>query len=102
MLLLTVFRTDNATKALEDSTHILSPSLWLAVYDPSLSIEEALEAGYTRLLLVNANGVAAINLGLRRRPGYDGPVYDYDLSVSSVPATDLPCNLGDPNGPARA
>jgi hypothetical protein len=78
-----------------DSSWILSPSLWLAIYDPTLTLQGALDNGYTRMILVNANGMTAINLGLNYRQVFGTtPAYDYDLSISTIPATDIVCNLG--------
>ena len=47
---------------MKDSSRILSPSLWLAIYDPTLTLPEALERNYARPILVNANGMVAVNL----------------------------------------
>ena len=55
---------DNASKAKDDSSRVLSPSLWIAVYDQALTFEEAFRYGYTRMTLIDANGVVAINLGI--------------------------------------
>ena len=58
-----------------------SPSLWLAVYDPKLNLTDAVKMGYTRMVLISANGDNAINLGLtyRQAPTYP-PAYDYGMS----------------------
>lgn len=71
----------------------MQPSLLMAVYDPVLSMQEAFEAGFTRMQVVNANGIVAINIGLQIRdiPGYPMS-YDYELSISSLPATTIVCN----------
>lgn len=43
--------------------------------------------------LVNANGIVAINIDLRRREGHNGVnAYDYVLSLSSSPNQDLVCD----------
>ena len=59
----------------------------MAIYDPSLNLTDALRTGYTRMVLINANGDNSINLGLRyrRTVGYS-PAYDYsECSPRSVP-----------------
>ncbi|KAK4148706.1 hypothetical protein C8A00DRAFT_47516 [Chaetomidium leptoderma] len=84
----------DTAKALADSSRVLLPSLWIAVYDPTLTLQEALENGYTRMNLINANGVAAINLGLNYREALGkAPTYDYQLSISAIPSTDLQCDV---------
>ncbi|KAM7222720.1 hypothetical protein V8F06_001907 [Rhypophila decipiens] len=98
-MIVQTFFTYNTAKALADSSHILSPGLFIAVYDPTLTLQQALENGFTRLNLVNANGVAAINLGLSYRDyQYIGkpPAYDYTLSISGIPGTDLRCDVSSP------
>ncbi|XXG96343.1 hypothetical protein Hte_002625 [Hypoxylon texense] len=88
-------------KAIDDSSRLLSPSLWIAVYDPTLTLTEALENDYTRLTLVNANGMVAINLGLNyRQMRGKPPAYDYDLSFSTVPSMDRLCDRGSDTDPA--
>lgn len=75
---------DNASQSLADSKATQSPSLWLAIYDPQLDLTDALKMGYTRMILIAANGDNAINLGLRyRQAPNQPPAYDYGLS--SVP-----------------
>lgn len=85
--------TDNATKAREDAGRALAPSLWVAAFDPSLTIDEALELDLTRMQLVSANGMSSINLSLHLRE-VDGrsPAYDYELSISSTPSIDFNCD----------
>ena len=53
----------------------------MAVYDPSLSLTDALQRGYSRMVLISANGDSSINLGLqyRQETGYN-PAYDYSMS----------------------
>lgn len=79
---------DNSAQAKQDSSRILIPSLWIAVYDPHLTLEYALKKGYTRMMLINANGIVQINLGLHWRQDIGVPAaYDYDLEVVTIPAT---------------
>jgi hypothetical protein len=74
---------------------LLSPSLWIAIYDPTLNFTDALANGYTRMVLINANGMTAINLGLNRRQAPNtSPAYDYQLSVSTIPAASVDCAAG--------
>ena len=77
---------DNATESVKTSSQMQSPSLYMAIYDPGLSVLDALRMGYTRLVLINANANNAINLGLRIRQAVDlKPAYDYGafLMISS-------------------
>lgn len=91
----------DTTQEFIDSSWLLSPSLWIAIYDPTLNLQEALENGYTRMILVNANGMTAINLGLNYRQVFNAsPAYDYDLSISTIPAMTLVCDLGSTTQPA--
>ncbi|KAK4174862.1 hypothetical protein QBC36DRAFT_356192 [Triangularia setosa] len=93
------FFTYDTSKARADTSRVLSPSLWIAVYDPTLTVREALENGYTRMVLINANGMAAINLGLNYREALGhAPAYDYQLSISTIPSIDLQCDTSDPRG----
>jgi hypothetical protein len=80
--------------------------LWIAVWDPTLTLPEALEKGYTRLTLINANGMAYISLGLHYRQALNAaPAYDYDLRISTTPAQNLVCDVsglnGEPDGPCH-
>lgn len=72
---------DNATFSLKTSSQEQAPSLYMAVYDPSLTMEDALQKGYSRMVLISANGDSSINLGLqyRQEMGYT-PAYDYSVS----------------------
>ena len=63
--------TDNVSEALEALSITPSPDLWIAVYDPVLSLQEALEGGYSQPNLVNANGISSINLNLDLRQSLD-------------------------------
>lgn len=46
------------------------------------------------MVLVNANGVTAINLGLHRRQAPNtSPAYDYQLFISTIPAADVNCDF---------
>ncbi|EPE35324.1 hypothetical protein GLAREA_11023 [Glarea lozoyensis ATCC 20868] len=93
LLLLQTFFDYNATKALLDSSTV-NPTLHLAIYDPTLGLQRAFETGYTRMNLINANGIVAVNIGLRLRQGLDGvSAYDFTLGLSSSPARDLVCDV---------
>ncbi|RKU49366.1 hypothetical protein DL546_001492 [Coniochaeta pulveracea] len=86
-MLAEVWFTYNSTKALADAGRVLSPSLWVAMFDPTLDITEALERGYTRMQLVDANALVAINLGLQlRESAGQTPAFDYELSISTIPS----------------
>jgi len=96
----------NASQAWLDSSWHLNPSLWLSIWDPTLTLQEALEKGYTRLVLINANGMSSIILGLRSRQAIgQAPAYDYQLSISTTPAQDLVCDVSgtirSPSGPCH-
>lgn len=70
--------TDNASQSLADSNATQSPSLWLAAFDPKLGLRKALETGYTRMILISANGDTAVNVGLiYRQANGAAPAYDY-------------------------
>ncbi|KIM95647.1 hypothetical protein OIDMADRAFT_133314 [Oidiodendron maius Zn] len=95
LMILQAFYWFNSTQEFVDSSWKLSPSLWVAIYDPTLTLQEALENGYTRMVLINANGMTAINLGLNYRQAFgSAPAYDYELSISTIPATSIVCDLG--------
>lgn len=65
----------------------------IAIYDPTLGMQTAFELGYTRMNLLNANGIVAVNIGLILRDMGNGiSAYDYSLSLASSPATDLVCD----------
>ena len=54
----------------------------MAIYDPSLSFMEALERGYSRMILISANGDSSINLGLQYRQAMGHtPAYDYSMNL---------------------
>jgi hypothetical protein len=78
---------DDTAQASADSGRVLQLSLYLAVFDPTLTVQQALENGYTRMQLVNANGIVAVTLGLtmRQASAETAPAYDYGLAVSSIP-----------------
>ncbi|KAM0800056.1 hypothetical protein BDR22DRAFT_259890 [Usnea florida] len=93
IMTLQVFFNYNATFSLKTSSQEQAPSLYMAVYDPNLSLTDALQRGYSRLVLIGANGDSSINLGLqyRQEMGYN-PAYDYTLGISTVPNLNLVCN----------
>lgn len=71
------------------------------MYDPTLSLRQALENDYTRPILVNANGMVAVNLGLNYRQARGkAPAYDYDVSLSTIPAVDMLCDVGSDTTPS--
>jgi hypothetical protein len=85
-------KIDNATKALDESS-TTNPTLWVAVYDPTLGMQNAFELGYTRMNLVSANSIVGVNIGLQVRDEANGiSAYDYSLSLDSSPATDFVCD----------
>ncbi|KAK3984759.1 hypothetical protein QBC44DRAFT_9091 [Cladorrhinum sp. PSN332] len=97
LMIAQAFFTYDRQKALDDSSHILSPSFWIAIYDPTLAIEEALQTGYAQMRLINANGLTNINIGLNRREALGhSPAYDYHLSFSTIPATTTQCDVSSP------
>lgn len=78
---------DSASPSLESSSQKQSPSLHMAIYDPSLGLIDALESGYSRMVLIDANGDSSDNLGLqyRQETGYP-PAYDYSMTPNSTHA----------------
>ncbi|KAK0639562.1 hypothetical protein B0T16DRAFT_518489 [Cercophora newfieldiana] len=87
------FFSYDSKKANQDSSRTLSPSLYIAVHDPTLTVEEALANGYTRMVLINANGMVAINLGLESREALGhAPANDYQLTISTVPSMTMECD----------
>lgn len=74
---------DNLTQSVITSSQKQSPTLYLAVYDPSLNVSEALRADYTRMTLINANSITSINLRLVYRQGQDYR-YAYDYSEHTI------------------
>jgi hypothetical protein len=69
----------------------------IAVYDPRLSIQQALNQNYTRLILVDASAETQISVALRLIKTFLNPTgfYDYDLSITSTTALSLPCDTGN-------
>ena len=62
----------------------------MAIYDPSLDVTEALNIGFTRMTLFNANSISSINLNLAYRQKPSGEfAYDYDYSILPPPLSDL-------------
>lgn len=94
IMTLQVFFNYNATFSLKTSSQEQTPSLYMAVHDPSLGMVEALQRGYSRMVLISANGDSSINLGLqyRREMSSTAPAYDYALGISTVPNLNLVCN----------
>ena len=89
---------DNTSQSLHDSNATQSPSLWFAVYDPNLTLEDALKMGYTRMNLISANGDNAINLGLTYRQAVNyPPAYDYGVAFSICIIFLFPCPSSSPH-----
>ena len=87
--------TDNSSKANEDSGYTPSPSFSLTICDPRLNLTYALNKSYNRVIDMNADGMTSINMALKYRKFLGGDeVYDYDLSMSSIPAQSLVCDTG--------
>ena len=85
---------DNAQRAkLQNGGVTPGPGLSVAVHDPSLDLETALSRNVTRIMDIAALGVSSLNLGLRYRTFLNqSAVYDYDMSISTNQALDLPCD----------
>ena len=64
----------------------------MAVYDPALGLVPSLNLVFTRMSLVSANGIVAVNIGLRLRTVDTITAYDYSLSLSNSPALELTCD----------
>jgi hypothetical protein len=89
---LTTLYPDNSAKAESDSSQKQSPGLYIAIHDPALTFQQALEQNFTRMTLIAANGQSAINLGLRYRQAVDfSEAYDYEMMISTVPAQSVAC-----------
>ncbi|KFA78775.1 hypothetical protein S40288_11434 [Stachybotrys chartarum IBT 40288] len=94
-LMAQAFFSYNARRSQQDRGALLQPSLYLAIWDRKYNLPHALEVGITRLQLINANALTAINLNPQwRQTEVDGEFsYDYGLSdISSVPGLGLQCD----------
>ncbi|KAL8759707.1 MAG: hypothetical protein Q9199_000579 [Rusavskia elegans] len=61
------------------------PVLWLMVYVPDLSFEEAYTKGYGEVNLFNANEVTTINIGLNYfKPANGTAYYNYGVRISTA------------------
>lgn len=84
----------NGTEAREALWVMPNPDLWLAVFDSSHSLADALASGYAPLNLINANGVTSINLHLNtlqsKRPR---PMYFYRPIISTSPNVEIVCDV---------
>ena len=80
---------DNLSQARLDLLAHQSPSLFLAVYAPTLTLIEALQQGYSRLTMIDGNSQHEVNLGLMYGQGlYSIPAYDYG-KFKKLPYYDL-------------
>ena len=95
LLWLEAFFDYDADKADSKEGFMPSPGLSLAIFDPALSLSDALESNYTRMIDINALGSTSINLDLFYRINLDATAaYDYKLTISSTPSLNLVCNTG--------
>jgi hypothetical protein len=96
LLLLQTYFDYDLSAAEQTNLYQPSPGLSIALYDPRLNFTDALSAGYTRLVDINALGSTSINMNLRYRKTYEGlQAYDYQLELSSAPALNLVCNTAN-------
>ncbi|KAK8092468.1 uncharacterized protein PG998_014953 [Apiospora kogelbergensis] len=103
-ILAQAFFNFDSGKSYNDSFAHHSPSLWLAVWDRDLSLQESLEYGYTQLQLIDAAATSSINLNLNRKELPDKkPAYDHQtFTVTTVRQTDLTCDPSNENyGPCH-
>ncbi|KAK2051312.1 hypothetical protein LY76DRAFT_528814 [Colletotrichum caudatum] len=97
-LMVQAFFSYDTEKALKDRGSLLEPSLRLAIWDPHLTLAEALERGLTRLVLINANALTSLNLYVESRQTSPGSslALDYARSdISSIPSRSLLCDTGN-------
>jgi hypothetical protein len=103
LLLLQAFFDYNLDEAEAENDFQPSPLLSIAVFDSRLNLTYALEHNYTHMLDIPALGSTSIDLGLRYRKYLDGSAaYDYQYTLSSAPAFDLPCNTSPGGNNSRA
>lgn len=62
-----------------------SPNLWLAIFDPTSGLEQALDSGYSPLNPMNANGMSSINLNLNLRQSLNGTQLYYYSVLMTIP-----------------
>jgi hypothetical protein len=56
-------------------------------------MQRAFEEGYTRMKLINANGIVAVNIGFNMRQAPDqAPANDYTIDISPTQDSDLTCD----------
>lgn len=68
----------DSSRSAFDSSQTKGPSLWMAVFDETLSLQQALEGGHSSLTLTAANADNFIILApVLRRPLSGNSVYEY-------------------------
>ena len=67
---------DNKSESFNNESVTLAPGIWMAIYDPTLDIAEALSSGEVYTAQIDANSHTVVNIGLvyykyiSRRPVY--------------------------------
>ena len=89
-----VLVTDNSSKDVSDNSGTRSaPNLWLLVYDPTISAQEAYESGTAGLTLINANGFTIVTLTPSYMKTRDiAPHYEFNAQVSTTPRLNIVCD----------
>lgn len=75
---------DNASTTLGEVEIRPSPNLWLAVFDPSSGLEQALDSGYSSLNPVDANGMSSVNLDINLRQSLDATQLFYYSAENDI------------------
>ncbi|KAK5737226.1 hypothetical protein LTR17_006838 [Elasticomyces elasticus] len=74
------------------------PSLYLAIFDRSLDLTDAISNNYAEIIDIDALGTSAINLAVvYRKPWRKDPVFSYIPTVNSIPAMNLACDTANDN-----
>ncbi|KAK3645673.1 hypothetical protein LTR22_014636 [Elasticomyces elasticus] len=69
------------------------PGLYLAIFDQSLELKDAIQDNYAELIDIDALGTSAINLAVVHRKQWGKPpVFSYIPTVNSIPAMNLACD----------